>query len=173
MSDLHKLPHLLDGPAKTCRAIVETPKGRQCKFDYDPVSGLFELAGLLPTGMSFPLAFGFIPSTVGEDGDPIDVLVLAEEDLPIGCLLSVRLLGVIEAEQTEEGQTVRNDRLVARAMHSRLFGDIAEVADLGEAFTNELGQFFTAYNTLKGKSFEVRSIGKAGRAVQLIEEASL
>src|ERR1700712_3724873 len=114
MTNLLKLPHELDRAALTCRAIIETPKGRQGKFDYEPASGLFELAGILPTGMSFPLAFGFIPSTLAQDGDPVDVLVLAEEDLPIGCLLSVRLLGVIEAAQTEGSSTVRNDRIIAR-----------------------------------------------------------
>lgn len=172
MTNLLKLPHALDRAALTCRAIIETPKGGQGKFDYEPTTGLFELAGMLPTGMSFPLAFGFVPSTVAEDGDPVDVLVLAEEDLPIGCLLTVRMLGVIEAEQTEEGKTVRNDRLIAKAAHSRLFADITECADLGMAFSDELGRFFTAYNALKGKSFEVTSVGDAERAVQLVAKAA-
>ena len=170
MTNLLKLPHGLDREALTCRAIIETPKGRQCKFDYEPKSGLFELAGILPTGMSFPLAFGFIPSTIAEDGDPVDVLILAEEDLPIGCLLTARLLGVIEAEQTEDGKTVRNDRLIAKVAHSRLVADVHEVADLGPSFSDELGRFFAAYNALKGQSFEVSAIGDATRAAELVAE---
>jgi inorganic pyrophosphatase len=172
MTNLLKLPHELDHAARTCRAIIETPKGRQGKFDYEPASGLFELAGMLPTGMSFPLAFGFIPSTIGEDGDPVDVLVLAEEDLPIGCLLSVRLLGVIEAEQSEDGTTVRNDRLIAKAAHSRLFADVSDVGDLGSSFSDELASFFTAYNALKGKDFKVLSVGRAARAVELVAKGA-
>src|ERR1700712_6053162 len=139
LMNLLELSNELDGDAFTCRAIIETPKGRQSKFDYHPESGLFELAGMLPTGMSFPLAFGFIPSTLGEDGDPLDVLVLAEEDLPIGCLVWVRLLGVIEATQTENGKTVRNDRLIGKAVKSRLFAEASEVADVGNSFVRELG----------------------------------
>lgn len=120
--------------------------------------------------MSFPLAFGFIPSTVAEDGDPVDVLILAEEDLPIGCLLTARLLGVIEAEQTEAGKTVRNDRLIAKVAHSRLFADVREVTDLGSSFSDELGRFFTAYYALKGQSFEISAIGDAARAAELVAE---
>lgn len=153
MSSLIELAHQLDAEALTCRAVIETPKGRQFKFDYAPESGAFELAGVLPTGMSFPLAFGFIPSTIAEDSDPIDVLVLAEEDLPVGCLLRVRLLGVIEAERTEDGNTVRNDRIIGKVAQSRLFADVIEVGDLGKAFTEELGRFFTAYNALKNQRF--------------------
>jgi inorganic pyrophosphatase len=171
MRNLLSLPHHMDTAALTCRAIIETPKGRQCKFDYDPDSGLFELAGILPTGMSFPLAFGFIPSTLAQDGDPVDVLVLAEEDLPIGCLLSVRLLGVIEAAQTEGSSTVRNDRVIARAAPSRLFADIDEVAALGPSFARELARFFAAYNELKGNTFDVIGMGDAARARDLILEA--
>jgi inorganic pyrophosphatase len=171
MTNLLDLPNFLDPAERTCRAIIETPQGRRCKYDYDASSGLFELAGILPAGMSFPLAFGFIPSTRGEDGDPIDILVLAEEDLPIGCLLSVTILGIMEADQTEGGQIFRNDRLIARPLHSRLFADIEEVADLGEAFADELSRFFTAYNELKGKSFMVRSIGDATHALSSIAGA--
>lgn len=76
MADVSKLPPQLDSKKCTCRAIIETPKGCRNKFDYDPDSGLFMLAGLLPEGMAFPFDFGFIPSTLGEDGDPLDILVL-------------------------------------------------------------------------------------------------
>ncbi|MEJ5976627.1 inorganic diphosphatase [Novosphingobium sp. PS1R-30] len=170
--NLLDLPHQLDRKALTCRAIIETPKGRQGKFDYDPKSGLFELAGILPTGMSFPLAFGFIPGTLGGDGDPIDVLVLAEEDLPIGCLLPVRLLGVIEARQTEGNSTVRNDRIIAKASASRLFAGVDGIADLGEPFSAELARFFEVYNSLKDHHFEVLAIADAERAAKLIAEGS-
>lgn len=172
MTNLLVLPHKLDSDRRTCRAVVETPKGRQGKFSYDRESGLFELSGILPTGMSFPLAFGFIPSTLGEDGDPIDVLILAEEDLPIGCLLPVRLLGVIEAEQTEGDKTLRNDRLLAKAADSRLFSGLQEAAELGSSFGEELARFFGAYNALKGNRFRILGIGDAARATKLVEEGT-
>jgi inorganic pyrophosphatase len=168
-----KLPPLLNCDELTCRAIIETPAGHRSKFDYDPDSGLFELAGVLPAGMAFPLAFGFVPGTLAEDGDPVDVLVLADEALPMGCLVNVRLLGVIEAEQTEEGKTCRNDRLVARVQQSSMYADVQEIERMGPAFMDQLSQFFVTYNELKGKSFKVVGIGDARRAAELIEQAAL
>lgn len=167
------IPHELDRSAGLCRAIVETPAGHRSKFDYDPDTGLFELSGVLPAGMAFPLAFGFIPATRAEDGDPVDVIILADEDLPVGCLVTVRLMGVIEAEQTEDGKTFRNDRLVARIAQSRAYADVQDLASLGPAFVDELSQFFTALNDLKGKRFEVTAIGDTGRACALIEAAQI
>ena len=162
----------LDLDTSTCRAIVETPAGHRSKFDYDPETGLFELAGVLPAGMAFPMAFGFVPRTLGEDGDPIDILIVADEALPIGCQVTVRLLGVIEAEQTEHGRTCRNDRMIGRILQSRMHADVNDLEALGNATVEELSQFFVAMNALKGKSFEVKAIGDAARACSLIAEAS-
>jgi inorganic pyrophosphatase len=174
MSDLLALPHQLDRETCECRAIVETPRGCRSKYDYDPDSGLFELAGVLPAGMAFPLAFGFVPSTRGEDGDPLDILVIADEDLPIGCLLTARLLGVIEAKQTQGNKTVRNDRLIARVSQSRAYADVTSLDQLGSAFADELTTFFETYNALKGYrfGFGVIAVADARRACNLIETAT-
>jgi inorganic pyrophosphatase len=162
------IAHQLETEALTCRAIVETPQGQRCKFDYDSQTGLFELAGVLSAGLAFPLAFGFIPSTRGEDGDPLDVLLLADDALPVGCLVSVRLIGVIEAEQTEQDETCRNDRLIARIAESKTYADICEIAQMGPAFVDQLASFFRTYNALKGGEFKVIGIGDAAEAVRLI-----
>lgn len=113
MQDFLRLPHKLDRETMTCQTVIETPKGARSKYDYDEESGLFRLAGLLPEGMSFPLDFGFFPSTKAQDGDPLDVFVLHGEPIPTSALVAVRLIGVIEADQTEDATQVRNDRLVA------------------------------------------------------------
>src|ERR1700754_1404955 len=104
MSDLTSLSNELDPSKATCRAIIETPKGSRNKFDYDPETNLFMLGGLLPEGMMFPFDFGFIPSTLGEDGDPVDILVLMDAPAHSGCLIDVRIIGIIKAEQSEEGK---------------------------------------------------------------------
>lgn len=95
--------------------------------------------------MAFPLSFGFIPGTLAEDGDPIDILVLADEDLPVGALVKVRLLGVIEAEQTEDGQTCRNDRLIGKVAQSHTYRDVDDLGRLGSSFTDDLALFFQTY----------------------------
>src|SRR5437868_2892564 len=104
MPNLISFSNNFDEKKRQCRAIIETPKGSRNKFKYDPESNLFELAGLLPEGMLFPYDFGFIPSTLG-DGDPLDVMVLLDEPAHVGCLLDVRIVGVIEATQTQDGET--------------------------------------------------------------------
>jgi inorganic pyrophosphatase len=173
MVDLLNLPHQLDPERRTVRAVIETPAGTRSKFDYDPESGLFALHDVLPAGMAFPLAFGFVPSTLGGDGDPLDIIVLADEHLPVGCLATVKLLGVIEACQTErDGGTNRNDRLIGRIAVSRFYGDVDDLDCLGDAMVGELTRFFETYNTLKGKKFEVQAVGDPVRACALIEEAA-
>lgn len=173
MTDLFSLPHQLDADALTVRAIIETPAGHRSKFNYEPESGLFALHGVLPAGMAFPMAFGFVPNTLAEDGDPVDIIVLADEDLPVGCLVNVRLLGVIEACQTErDGRQNRNDRLIGRVLESRIYADVDDLDCLGGAMVDELASFFRTYNDLKDKRFEVRAVSDAARACRLIEEAA-
>lgn len=173
MANLYELPSQLDRAARTVRAVVETPPGYRSKFNYDPESGLFELHGVLPAGMAFPMAFGFVPGTLADDGDPIDIILLADEDLPVGCLATVKLLGVIEACQTErDGSRHRNDRLIGRIAHSRLYADVEDLDCLGQAMVGELSRFFETYNSLKGKHFQVTTVSDPARACMLIEEAS-
>lgn len=154
-----------------CRVIVETPKGSRSKYTYDPDLGIFELSGVLPAGMSFPLDFGFVPGTLADDGDPLDVLVIGDEPAAVGCIVEVRILGVIKAVQTEKGDSVRNDRLIARVEKSITYGHATDLTGLGDAFIDHLGQFFSNYNTLKGKSFRVIEVAGPKAATDLIQEA--
>jgi len=79
-----------DDESGTLNAVVETIAGSRNKFAYDEKLGLFRLKGVLPAGASFPFDFGFVPSTKGEDGDPLDVLVLMDEPAFAGCLVPLR-----------------------------------------------------------------------------------
>lgn len=140
--------------------IIETPKGHRNKFAWDPERGLFALKGVLPAGAVFPFDFGFLTGTRGQDGDPLDVLVLMDEPAFPGCLVPARLIGAIEAEQTEEGRTERNDRLIAVAANSRNHRDVRSLDDLNGNVLEEIEHFFVSYNTAKGKEF--RPLGRAG-----------
>lgn len=94
-------------------AMIETPKGSNQKFDYDPEKNRFKLSKLLPAGMAFPFDFGMIPGTGGEDGDPLDIIVISEGSAFPGCLVDCRVIGALQAEQTERnGDKVRNDRFI-------------------------------------------------------------
>src|ERR671929_1344993 len=141
--------------------VIETPKGSRNKYNYDEQTGLFKLGGVLPSGASFPFDFGFVPSTVGGDGDPLDVLVLMDEPAFAGCLVRTRLLGVIEAEQTErDSETERNDRLIGVAADSRLHTRVRALESLGPTLLEEIEHFFVSYNQIKDKEF--KPLGRFG-----------
>jgi inorganic pyrophosphatase len=173
MADLTRIDCQLTPDDHGCRVVIETPKGSRYKYTYDPGLEALELSGLLPAGMSFPLDFGFVPSTRGEDGDPLDILVVGDTPAVPGCVVHVKLLGVIEAEQTEKGETVRNDRLIGRTALSINYATAQSVDDLGSLFVDHLGRFFANFNALKGKKFEVLRVRGADRAVELIEDATI
>lgn len=150
--------------------VVETPRGSRNKYKFEPRAGVFELGGVLPAGASFPFDFGFAPSTRGADGDALDVLLLMDEPAFCGCVARARLIGVIEAEQTErDGTTARNDRLIAVSSKSRNHGHLTTLDDLNENLRAEIEHFFVSYNEAKGKRF--RPIGQHGpqRATALVK----
>jgi inorganic pyrophosphatase len=152
------------------RAVIETPKGSPNKYDYNPECDCFELATTLPEGMTFPFDFGFIPSTIGEDGDPLDILVLMDFPVIPGCVLRARLVGCIQAEQKDDGENwARNDRLIAIAKHARTHAGVKTLKDLRPHLLDEIKAFFVQYNRLHGKRF--KPIGDCGprRSMKLVE----
>jgi inorganic pyrophosphatase len=173
VTDLSRIPHELDLEAFTVRAIVETPKGSRSKYSYDPDTEVCELTGHLPAGMAFPLDFGFVPSTLGGDGDPLDILVVADEPIGIGTMVRVRILGIIGAEQRErDGRVVRNDRLLGRPVASITYDGATHINDLGQPFIDHLGRFFIQYNELRGKAFKVLSVAGPSAGLDAIRFAS-
>ena len=153
-------------------AIVDTPQGSQNKFKYDEESGLFMFGGAMPAGAVFPFEFGFIPSTTGGDGDPLDLLILMDAPTFVGCLVRARLVGVIMAEQTEKGKTERNDRLIAVAVQSRRHEHVHELRDLPKQLLSEIEHFFVSYNAIKGKAFKPLGRYGAARALSLVRKSA-
>ncbi len=169
--DLASLSHELDKKNRVCRVVIETPKGRRNKFDYDPRLEAFTLGGLLPEGLSFPFDFGFVPSTVADDGDPIDVMVLMDEPAHVGCVLRVRLIGVIEAEQTDDGKTTENDRLIGVAVHSYSHENIRSITEVSKSLLDQVEEFFISYNRSRGKKFKVSGVHGPSKAVKRLQQA--
>lgn len=136
--------------------IIETPKGSGHKYDYEPKLKCFKLNKILPAGLIFPFDFGYIPDTKGEDGDPLDVIVISEISTFPGCCMDCRIIGAIKAEQTErDGDTMRNDRYIAVPEVSQLFKDVNTLVQLPDNIIAQLENFFKNYNDQAGKSFEV------------------
>lgn len=98
-----KLPQPFIEGTDHINAIVETPKGSRNKYVYDEENDIIKLKKALPAGMVFPFDFGFIPSTIAEDGDPMDILVLTDSPTFPGCLVESKVLGIIKVELEEDG----------------------------------------------------------------------
>jgi inorganic pyrophosphatase len=152
------------------QVVIETPKGSRNKYDFDSEEKVFRLKKVLPAGMTFPYDFGFIPRTLAEDGDPVDVLVLMDEPAFPGCVLKCRLIGVIEGEQGDGKDKERNDRVVAVEKDNHSFADIDHLDDLGKEFLHELEQFFVNYHSLSGEEFRVLGAKGPKQAKKRIEE---
>ena len=161
-----------DKDGKALNVVIETPRGSRNKFKYDEDLKAFKLKSVLPAGASFPYDFGFVPGTKGEDGDPLDVLVLMDEPAFAGCHISCRLIGVIEAKQTEDGDTYRNDRLVAVANDAHNYRELRSINDVSKNLLDELVHFFKSYNEMNGKEFELVGFHAAQAAHSLVDKAT-
>ena len=169
MNSLKKLPPF-DPKSDCVNVVIDTPKGCRNKFAYDNKRKTYTLSAVLPQGTVFPFDFGSIAGTIAEDGDPLDALVLMDEPAFVGCLVESRVIGVIEANQTEDGKTERNDRIIAVAAESHTHRDIKSLADLSHTLLNEIEHFFVSYNQERGKKF--KPLGHRGpkRARSLVKK---
>lgn len=154
---------------KELPVVIETPKGSSEKYDFDPVTRFFVLSKILPAGMVFPYDVGFIHGSRGEDGDPLDVLVISEFTSFPGCLIKCRLLGAIKAEQKErDGTAVRSDRYIAVPVVSKAFKGVDVVST---QTIREIEAFFMAYHAQDGKQFSPLGYIEAAPAYEQIKFA--
>ena len=160
----------VDEDEELIRVVIETPMGSRNKFAFNAEEKIFELKKVLPTGMAFPYVFGFIPSTLAEDGDPVDVLVLMDEPAFTGCVLKCRVIGIIEGEQGDKKEKVRNDRVVAIEKHNHSFADIKHIDNLGKRFIEELEDFFVNYHELSEEKYRVIGVKGPPQARKRIED---
>jgi len=151
------------------QVVIETPKGSRNKYDFDAEEKVFRLKKVLPAGMAFPYDFGFVPRTLADDGDPVDVLALMDEPAFAGCVLKCRLIGIIEGEQGDGKDKARNDRVVAVEMHNHSFADIHHIDDLGKEFVRELEEFFVNYHKLSDEQYQILDVRGPKQAKKCIE----
>ena len=125
----------------------------------------------MPAGLVFPFDFGFIPDTKGEDGDPLDIIVISEIQSFPGCCMDCRIIGAIKANQTEhDGKTVRNDRFLGVPEVSQQFTDIKSIDDLPEGIMSQIEYFFENYNEQAGKIFDILGRLDAREAYELLKK---
>lgn len=153
------------------RVVIETPRRSPNKYRYDPECGTLLLSTMLPEGMTFPYDFGFIPSTLADDGDPLDVLVLTDEPAIPLSIVRARLIGAIRAEQKEPGEDwEENDRLIAVAAHAHSHADEKSLKDLKPQLVDEITAFFRDYNRQHGREFRSTGVGGPRRASRILRD---
>lgn len=168
---LDKLPLRIAGGYN---AIIETPRHSRIKFSYDPEAGIFRARKLLAMGLTFPFPFGFFPSTRGADGDPLDVLLITDAELPMGALVQCRLIGVIMATQgADGGDMIRNDRLLGVPLLHHQDRPPHDIGDLPEHELDDIEAFFRAYQQADGKRFEPLGRGDREDAEHLLRSGAL
>ena len=153
--------------------VIETPRGSAQKYNYDPESKFFRLKKILPEGMVFPYDFGFIPNTKGEDGDPLDILIISEFNSFPGCMITCRIIGGIKATQVERDkkEAVRNDRFMAVPVQSSTYEKINNIEDLSEKIIKDIQHFFINYNELEGKVFTPIELLNPTSAMKTIQKS--
>ncbi|HET9627273.1 MAG TPA: inorganic diphosphatase [Kofleriaceae bacterium] len=163
-----------DGGGDDIHVVIETPSGSRTKYAWDPELHAFAARKVLPLGTTFPYDFGFVPRTKAGDGDPLDVLVLADEPLAVGCLVRCRVLGAVECTTSEaDGHEVRNDRVIAVPTASIAGADWHTARDLGERLVHAIGDFLASYTRREGRRFVLLGTVERDAALALVRAAAI
>ncbi|MCO6437742.1 MAG: inorganic diphosphatase [Phycisphaerae bacterium] len=149
------------GAPNVVNMIVEIPKGRRSKFEVDKRTGLFMLDRYLYSSSHYPGDYGFIPQTLAEDGDALDILVLVNEPTFTGCLIEARIVGLFHMK--DRGQP--DYKVLGVPHHDPLFGEYEDVAHVPRHFLREMEHFFATYKQLEGAAIETSGWTDAKSAI--------
>jgi inorganic pyrophosphatase len=148
-------------------AVIEIPKGSRAKYEIDKPSGLLRLDRVIYSSFMYPINYGFIPQTYGDDKDPLDILVLSSISVQPLCLMEARVIGVIQ--MIDNGDM--DDKIIAVATNDPSVNYINNIEELPQHFFNELRNFFEEYKKLENKVVVVEEFQDKVSALKIIETA--
>jgi inorganic pyrophosphatase len=165
-SQTHPWHDLTPGPnaPEEISVVVETPADSRNKYELEKSCGLFKLDRVLHSSVHYPGDYGFIPRTLFEDGDPLDVLLLIREPTYTGCLVTARPLGVLRMRDRGEP----DDKILAVPTHDPHQMEFFDIADIPQHMLREVEYFFGTYKVLEGKQVDILGWEKSEIAVQEI-----
>jgi inorganic pyrophosphatase len=163
--DYTRLPIGDKAPGRV-NAVIEIPKDSVNKYEYDKKLHVFKLDRTLFSPVHYPGDYGFIPSTLGQDDDPLDVLVLVQAPSFSGCLVEVRPIGVLQ--MVDQGK--RDEKILAVAESDPLYRPVHDVSQVLEHQLREIEHFFSIYKYLEDKRTEIAGWGDADEARKIIVE---
>lgn len=154
-------------PPEEVTAVIEIPKGSRNKYELDKESGLFKLDRVLYSAVHYPGDYGFIPRTLHEDNDPLDIIVRIDEPTFPGCQIQSRPIGVLK--MLDRGEP--DDKILAVPSHDPLHLEYFDIADLPRHYLAEIEHFFQIYKDLEGKRMQIVGWEKSEVAMQVIQES--
>lgn len=148
-------------------AVIEISEGSRCKYELDKDTGLLKLDRIIFSSFMYPINYGFIPQTLGQDGDPLDVLVICSQPIQPLCVVEVNVIG--NMQMVDHGE--RDDKIISVVANDPTVKHIKDIDELPEHFFNELKHFFEEYKTLENKIVEIDNFQNKAEAYEIINEA--
>jgi len=158
---------LKPGKAHKLNVIIEIPKLSRIKYELDKETGLIKFDRVLYSPMHYPTNYGFVPQTLWDDGDPLDILVIAHEELIPGCLVESRAIGALEMIDGGEDDI----KILAVPVADPRFEHTKNISDIEPHLLAEIKHFFKVYKDLQKKKVEVGEWGDANKALQAVEKS--
>lgn len=156
-----------DKAPETVRAVIEIPQGSRNKYEIDKETGLLKLDRIIFSSFIYPVNYGFIPQTLGDDGDPLDILVICSQPIQPLCLVDATVIG--NMQMIDQGD--RDDKIIAVATNDPSVNYIHDVEEMPEAFFNQLRHFFEQYKVLENKKVEIDRFQTKADALAVITDA--
>lgn len=155
------------GSAEEMNVIVEIPKGSKNKYEIDKETGLIALDRVMHTSQDMPFDYGFIPQTLWEDGDPLDVVILTTHPLHPGILAKVRPVGMMD--MVDDGES--DVKIIAVPVKDPRFAEIQDLSDVNKHTLKEMEHYFTTYKKLQNKEVVIKGFGDKKTAMDAFTKA--
>ncbi len=159
--------HYGENPPEKVNALIEIPQGSRTKYEIDKETGLLKLDRVIYSSFHYPVNYGFIPQTLGHDGDPLDILVLCSQSIQSLCLVEATVIGNMQMIDSGE----KDDKIIAVATNDPSVNHISTIDDMPPHFINELRNYFEQYKVLENKQVYIEEFQTKEIAYQIIEEA--
>jgi inorganic pyrophosphatase len=159
--------HYGENAPSTVNALIEIPQGSRSKYEVDKATGLLRLDRVIYSSFQYPINYGFIPQTLGQDNDPLDILVLCSQSIQPLCLIDANVIG--NMQMIDSGQI--DDKIIAVAAKDPSVNHITRMEELPQHFLLELRNFFEQYKVLENKKVEIDNFQDKSIAFRVIEDA--
>ncbi len=156
-----------DQAPRLVNAIIEIPQGSRAKYEIDKASGLLILDRVIYSSFHYPMNYGFIPKTYGDDKDPLDILVLSSINIQPMCIVEAKVIGVMQMIDNGEA----DDKIIAVANNDVSVNHLNNVEEMPEHFFKEVRHFFEDYKKLENKTVKVEEFGDKATALKIIQQA--